>query len=272
MTQIAPYEVYALQYATRPTMASDKFYRHELYKEPDERFDTAYYFWLIRNPDRTIMVDCGYSAKAAASRSREIETDPVELMARLGVTPDDVDHVVLSHMHFDHIGNVGLFPNATFSMARAEYEFWTGPYGDRTCIGWAVRPDEVQAVVELEQTGRLDLVDSTTTELFPGISLTVVPGHTPGQIVTHVTTGNQEIILASDALHFYEEMRLDRPFQIFLDLVAMYESFDFLRELDARPSTTIVAGHDPEVMSMFAHAAEGCVDLTRQVRAQTEEQ
>jgi glyoxylase-like metal-dependent hydrolase (beta-lactamase superfamily II) len=263
LTQISPYDVYALQYAMRPTKASAKFYRYELYEEPDQDFDTAYYFWLARNADRTVLVDCGYSAKAAAVRDRQIDTDPVELLSRLGVTPEDVDHVVLSHMHFDHIGNIGLFPNATFSMARAELEFWTGPYGDRTCIEWQVQPDEVRAVVELEKAGRLHLVESTPTELFPGITLNVLPGHTPGQIVTHVVTEDQEIVLASDALHFYDSLRKDRPFQIFLDLVGMYESYDRLRKLDAQPSMTIIAGHDPEVMTMFAHAADGVADLTR---------
>lgn len=263
MTQNGPYDVYALQYASRPTVASAKFYRYELYDEPDRDFDTAYYFWMIRDADRTVLVDCGYSAEAAALRNRQIDTEPAELLSRLGVAPEDVDHVVLSHMHFDHIGNVGLFPNATFSIARAELEFWTGPYSDRTCIEWQVRSEEVQAVVALEKAGRLKLLDSTPTELFPGITLNVLPGHTPGQIVTHVRTGSQEIVLASDALHFYDSLRLDRPFQIFLDLVGMYRSYDHLRQLDAEASTTIVAGHDPEVMTMFEHAAENCVDLTR---------
>lgn len=266
MTQAKPYDVYALQYASRPTVASAKFYRYELYDEPDRDYDTAYYFWLIRNTEQTVLVDCGYSAEAAALRNRKIDTEPTELLSRLGVTPADVDHVVLSHMHFDHIGNVGLFPNATFSMARAELEFWTGPYSDRTCIEWQVRSEEVQAVVALHKAGRLQLVESSPTELFPGITLNVLPGHTPGQLVTHVVTGGREIVLASDALHFYDSLRLDRPFQIFLDLVGMYQSYDHLRKLDNQPSTTIVAGHDPEVMSMFEHAADHCADLTRPTR------
>lgn len=263
LTTNDPYEVYALRYSSRPTVASAKFYRYELYREPDRDFDTAYYFWLVRNSVRTVLVDCGYSQEAANTRDRRIDTDPVELLARLGVGPEDVDHVVLSHMHFDHIGNIGLFPRATFSIARAELDFWTGPYSERTCIGWQVERDEVRAVVELQQSGRLQLVESSPAELFPGITLNVMPGHTPGQIVTHVDAGSAEIVLASDALHFYDSLRHDRPFQIFLDLAGMYESYDRLRELDSKPETTIIAGHDPEVMSMFEHVAENIADLTR---------
>ncbi|WP_083452937.1 MBL fold metallo-hydrolase [Mycolicibacterium goodii] len=68
--------------------------------------------------------------QAAAARNRRVDTDPVVLHARLGVAPDDVDHVVLSHLHFGHIGNVGLFPNARFAIARPEFDFWTGCFAD----------------------------------------------------------------------------------------------------------------------------------------------
>src|SRR5881398_2008239 len=71
------YDVYALRYASRPTMASDKFYRYELYGEPDKPYRTDYFFWLVRNSDRTVLVDCGFSEKAAATRNRQVDTDPV---------------------------------------------------------------------------------------------------------------------------------------------------------------------------------------------------
>lgn len=261
-TRNASYEVYALRYASRDTMASEKYYRYELYAEPDKEYRTDYYFWLARNNERTVLVDCGYSEMSATARNRRVDTHPIDLLARLDVSPADVDHVVLSHMHFDHVGNVGLFPNATFSMARPEFEFWTGPYSDRPCIAWAVQPDEVRAVDELRREGRLYLMDQPTEELFPGIRLTTLPGHTPGQLITEVDAGPEQIVLASDAIHFYDEMRLDRPFQIFTELEGMYRTYERLRNLAARPSTTIIAGHDPEVMTMFDIVHENCADLT----------
>ncbi|MGJ0183920.1 N-acyl homoserine lactonase family protein [Corynebacterium glyciniphilum] len=257
------YEVYALHYASRSTMASQKFYRYELYGEPDKQYDTAYYFWLIRDDVRTVLVDCGFSTRSASTRNRAVETDPVELLGRMGVAPADVDHVVLSHMHFDHIGNIDLFPNATFTMARSEFEFWTGSFSDRPCIEWQVQQDEVDAVVELERAGRMNLVASDTTEIFPGIDVAVFPGHTPGQLVTSVASGEKTVVLASDAVHFYDELSEDRPFQIFLDLVAMYDSLERLREIEERPFTEVIPGHDPNVMSRYVHAAAGCADLLR---------
>lgn len=260
------YEVYALRYATRSnTTARETYYRYELYGEPDEQITTGYYFWLIRNRRRTVLVDCGYSEEKAAQRGRTFTTLPLELLSGLDVRPEDVDHVVLSHMHFDHVGNVGLFPNATFSVARAELDFWAGPYGSRPTLGWAIEPTELEEIQQLGNEGRLRLTDGRSDELFPGIRLSVLPGHTPGQLIVEVNTATDRVVLASDAVHYYDELERDRPFHIFTDLVGVYRSFDQLRDLAARPGTTLVAGHDPAVMHMFETVAPECVDLTRRV-------
>jgi len=88
-------------------------------------------------------------------------------------------------MHFDHVGNIGLFPNATLSMARAELDFWTGRYSDRPCIRWAVASSEVRAVADLARRGRLYLVDQPSEELFPGIRLTRLVGRACEAAIQH---------------------------------------------------------------------------------------
>jgi glyoxylase-like metal-dependent hydrolase (beta-lactamase superfamily II) len=82
----------------------------------------------------------------------------------------------------------------------------------------------------------------------PGIRLLTVGGHTPGQVI--VVVGDR-IVLASDALHFYEEAERDRPFSIVADLPGMYLAYDRLAELAARPGARLVAGHDPGVRERF---------------------
>jgi hypothetical protein len=63
-------------------------------------------------------------------------------------------------------------------------------------------------------------------------------------------------VLASDALHFYEEVERDRPFAILADLPAMYRAYDTLAQLATEPGTHLVAGHDPLVRSRFAPASQ----------------
>ena len=260
------YEVYALRYASREGEKAREFYGFYRYEEPNEPCPLDYFFWLARNEHRTILVDCGYSRDRAKEKGRYQQNRPnndaLETLSYLGVRPDDVDHVVLSHMHKDHVGNVNRFPNATFSMAREEFDFWTGPYGARELPATSVDFDEVGLVKDLLGEDRLHLVDGSET-LFPGIRVTRLGGHTPGQMMTQVTGTSGQVVLASDAVHFYEELEADRPFWFFCDLVATYRTYDILRDLNARPGTTVVPGHDPAVMRKFkAVHPDWVVDLT----------
>ncbi|MGX7729346.1 N-acyl homoserine lactonase family protein [Rhodococcus sp. 2H158] len=258
------YEVFALRYATLSWTHSKAYHCYGVYGEEDSSCDLDYYFWLVRNGNRTVLVDCGFDDERGGARNRLQQTSPLELLSRMGTRAEDVDHVVLSHMHYDHIGNIDLFPNATFSIARAELEYWTGPYSDRPTIAWPVESEEVRMVQQLAGEERLELVENSH-ELFPGLVLTKVPGHTPGQLVAEVNTDGGRLVLASDAVHFYDEMNLDRPFSTFHDLAAMYRSYEMFRDLDARPDTLVVPGHDPDVTRKFEVAADQCIDLTKPV-------
>jgi glyoxylase-like metal-dependent hydrolase (beta-lactamase superfamily II) len=254
-------EVYALRYATTQLQKGGRYHRYSSYGEPDATVTLDFFFWLIRDGQRTVLVDCGFHAERARPLGYRHERHPLDLLASMGVRAEEVDHVVLSHMHFDHIGNVDLFPNATFSVARAEFEFWTGPFSDRVHLNIAGDPVEIAAVTTLHEDGRLHLVEGPE-ELFPGIAVTPVRGHTAGQLITEVSTSTGTVVLASDAIHFYEEMELDRPFWLFCDLEGMYRGYQLLRELESRPHTSVVAGHDPAVMTRFAVVHGDCVDLT----------
>ena len=257
------YEVYALRYASRPTRAASEFFRYELYGEPDVPMRLDYFFWLVRDGSRTLLVDCGFDRERSAAKGRNQDSDPSELLARLDVRPADVDHVVITHLHYDHCGNVALFPNATVSLARSELDAWSGSLGQRALMRWLVEPTEVQAITRMQREGRVQLVESAT-EIVPGVSMTPVGGHTPGQSIVQVRTPSGPVVLASDAMHYYQEAELDRPFNLFTNLGDLYEGYDLLRGLQSQPGTTVVAGHDPLVTEQFTLVAPDCFDLTRQ--------
>jgi glyoxylase-like metal-dependent hydrolase (beta-lactamase superfamily II) len=265
------YEVHGLRYGSRPGNKATEFYGFHRYGELDEPCSMDYFVWLVRNNDRTVLVDCGYNRDRARENGRytknTLSNDVLDVLARMDVSAADVDHVVLSHMHRDHVGNASRFPNATFSMALEEFDFWTGPRSNRVIFSDTVEPEEVAAVEQLLHEERLLLVDQTA-ELLPGINAARLAGHTPGQMMTEVATATGSIVLASDAIHYWEEMERDRPFWFFVDLEGMYRSYDVLRELDSRPGTTVIPGHDPLVMSRFKHVGEDVVDLTVPVESE----
>jgi glyoxylase-like metal-dependent hydrolase (beta-lactamase superfamily II) len=254
------YEAYAIRYASRVGLRSEAFHGFHLYGEPEGPHATDYYFWLVRSSARVVLVDCGYSLARARRRGRylrnEPNLDPVVVLAEFGVEPESVDEVIVSHLHYDHVGNLDRFPNAHFTVARAELEFWDGAYGDRGPLPALIDADELEIVRRLCESGRVQLVDGPQ-EVLPGIVVLPVSGHTPGCLVTAVRTQGGAVVLASDAAHFYEEFGRDRPFWLFSDLCGMFDSYDLFRALDSMPGVVVVPGHDPEVMRRFDTSLDG---------------
>ena len=104
-----------------------------------------------------------------------------------------------------------------------------------------------------------------SSEIVPGVRSVRVGVHTPGLLMVEVAGRSGEVVIASDSVHFLEEMMLDRPFYAHTDLVGMYRAYEVLRMKASTPNTWIVSGHDPIEMERFERVNEHCVDLTRPV-------
>lgn len=254
----AGYEVTAVRYGTRSTTKSEVFLHFGSYGEPDEPIGMDYFFWVARSKARTILVDCGFNERSGARRGRTMLCAPGPALRRLGIAPDDISLLILTHAHYDHIGNIDEFPAAELIMSAREYEFWTGPLADRPLFATSSEASDIEALRRARAAGRLRLLPAPAAGAVPaaqdvadGLRVLEVGGHTPGELVVLVSDGDGEVVLASDALHYYDELRLDRPFQHVTDLPAMYAGFELLRGLAENGARTLVAGHDPEVMRRF---------------------
>jgi glyoxylase-like metal-dependent hydrolase (beta-lactamase superfamily II) len=248
-------EVLAVRYGHRVTTRAESYLNFYLYGEPDADLDIDYYFWVIRDRQGVFLVDTGFTREVGDRRGREHYATPAQALPQLGIAPEDVTAVVITHGHWDHIGNIGQFPRAQLVMTEAEYAFWTSPLAARTHFAAHSEPADIAALRRARADDRVTLFTGQHT-LAPGVELTEVGGHTPGQLIASVTTGDGgTAVLASDALHFYEEVERDRPFAILADLPAMYRAYDTLAQLASQPGTRLVAGHDPLVRGRFARYA-----------------
>lgn len=243
------YEVLAVRYGTRRTSASDVFLNYATYGEPDRPLGMDYFFWVLKSA-RTVVVDTGFSPAGGAARGRTTLMDMASALRAAGVSPDEVAQVILTHAHYDHIGGLPAFGSAEVIMTRSEYDFWTGPLAHRTLFAHGAEDDEIRYLQTLRRAGRLTLA-GRSRQVAPGVELTEVGGHTPGQAIVTVRTGQRRVVLASDAVHYYEELERDRPFSTVANLADMYAAFDQIREMEQDAGTSVVAGHDPAVTERF---------------------
>src|SRR3546814_17210137 len=123
------YEVYAIKYASVARRAADNFLVHDLH---DGQMDLDFYFWLIRGANRNILVDTGFSACSAAARNRSFLQTPEVALAQLGLSTKDIDSLILTHLHYDHAGNVDAYPTAQVHLQHSE-EHRAGKECGRTC-------------------------------------------------------------------------------------------------------------------------------------------
>lgn len=169
-----------------------------------------YCYCVLESADRLVVVDTGYRDSGsghALGAAAGVQTwmGPDEALATLGLSPADVTVGLLTHAHFDHMGNLDAFPNATFYLQRRELDAALAALDAPERLGWlkaALSPDDVHRAQQLAATGRLRLVDGRTDDALPQISL--VPAfdtHSPGsQAIVIFNASDGPWLLAGDVI------------------------------------------------------------------------
>jgi glyoxylase-like metal-dependent hydrolase (beta-lactamase superfamily II) len=220
-----------------------------------------WYVWCIRGANETVVVDTG--ADLALTRRRKkspLIENPAEVLARLGVEAATVEHVVLTHLHWDHAGGVQLFPQATFYVQEAEYRFWTeDPVAARPPFANLTDGKSLAYLAGLEGTGRLVLLRGDR-EIRSGIECLLAPGHTPGLQAVAVDTARGTAIVGSDSGHVFRNYQEDWPSAFSMDLAACLRSYEKLRARASAPEL-IFPGHDVLMYDNYPRVAEGVTQL-----------
>ncbi len=240
------YEVYAVQYARSMRPSSDYFLADDPHNGPRSIF---YYVWVIRNDERVIVVDTGFDAARARTRKREFLRCPTEGLRALGIQAEQVETVIITHLHYDHAGNLDKFPKAKFVLQDEEMRYATGRSMRFKLLRAPFELDDVLAMVRHNYAGRIHFVSGSEL-IAPGIMVHLVPGHTWGLQAVTVTTRRGRLCLASDAAHFFDNIRYESPFRVIVDVAATLEGHEEVQRLAGRPEL-MIPGHDPAVMELF---------------------
>ena len=239
------YEIYCVKYAERP----GKRPAHFLGGDPhDAPMPMDYYVWLVRNAERTVLVDTGFDASMAIN-GRVLLRKPVEGLAMIGVKGEDIKDAVITHLHNDHVGTFYDFPNARFHLQDKEMQYVTGRHMKHHIFRRPYELDHVAGMIRLVYQNRVVFHDGDG-EVAPGISVHHIGGHTMGLQSVRVHTARGWVVLASDASHYYEHFENDRCFPLVYHVGEMIEGFATLRRL-ADSMQHIVPGHDPLVFQRY---------------------
>lgn len=243
---MSAYEVYAIKYAHHARTAKENFIGGDPHDGP---MPMDYFVWLIRGEGREIVVDTGFNAAVAAKRGRRI-TLPVDQGLRLlGVDAAAVKDVAITHLHYDHVGNFDLFPQATFHLQDLEMQYATGRCMGVETLRHPYEVEDVAGMVRRVYAGRVRFHDGEGA-IAPGVTLHHVGGHTMGLQIVRVATRRGWVVLASDASHYYANMEQGRPYPIVYNVGDMVEGWRKAHAL-ADSAEHVVPGHDPLVMERY---------------------
>ena len=217
--------------------------------------DIDFMVWIAQCGDHVAVVDTGFDREAGHRRGRFLETRPADAVRELGVDPSDIRHVVLTHLHYDHAGNISDFPAAEVVVQRAELAYASGGAMRYPATNHFFEADDVVRVVRRVFDGTVRVPDGDV-QLAPGLELHLVGGHTRGLQVVRVHTARGWVVLASDAAHYYENLAERNPFPALVDTERALDAFDRISRLASSPDH-IVPGHDPQVFRRYPTAAPG---------------
>jgi glyoxylase-like metal-dependent hydrolase (beta-lactamase superfamily II) len=248
-----PYKIYTLYYGKRDATTADYF----LDDTSNMPIGMGYYLWVASNDEHTVVIDLGYHEDAGERRGRTLVRHPAELLDKIQVDPKTVQHAIVTHLHWDHVGGYALFPNARFYLQERELHFWTSSH----LAEWqsSLEEEELVAVVRLHFHGRVGLCDGWQ-EIVPGIAVHHVGGHTMGSQIVQVETARGSAVVASDAAKLYRNFVEEIPQSRSHSVTDQMNGYALIKRL-ASTENLIIPGHDPEVMHRLPLRADGIAVL-----------
>jgi glyoxylase-like metal-dependent hydrolase (beta-lactamase superfamily II) len=252
------YEIYALRYATIPGFPVAELVAGA---DPARKIDIAMMIWLVRGNGRNVLVDSGfYHERFFKDWDVKDFTKPSDTLSRVGLKPEDITDVIISHMHWDHVDGMDLFPNARIWIQKDELEYYAGQAWQSKTTHGGIDKDDVLTLVKLNTEGRVGLVQGDNQQVLPGVTCYTGGKHTYQSQYVGVATVAGTVVLASDNMYLYENLEKHAPIGATLDAASNLRAQDRMKQIAARPDL-IIPGHDPAVFTKFPNLAPGVAKI-----------
>jgi glyoxylase-like metal-dependent hydrolase (beta-lactamase superfamily II) len=212
----------------------------------------------VGGKQRIALVDCGFRDDYWLDRYDFSNWEsPTQVLAQVGITPEDVEVILVSHMHFDHVGNFEAFPNATLYVQQDEFTGWSNAVDiannmtseeQKAWIFSSFDPVDLAKAAQGIADGRIKFVHGDE-EILPGVAARLAKdSHTFGSQWFKIDTRNGPFVAAGDTVYWYSNIEgMWAPGYVqgnSFNLITLYQT---LQEELKGETSRIIPGHDPEI-------------------------
>jgi glyoxylase-like metal-dependent hydrolase (beta-lactamase superfamily II) len=176
--------------------------------------------WLVKEHGRTILIDTGAGnnkVRPYAQYFDHLQTPYLKHLQAAGVALEEVDHVLLTHLHVDHVGwNTRLengewiptFPNAQYIFSRREHEFFSNPanHTERNRTSFAVQEDSISPIID---AGQAEMMEAGENEVADGFTFHATPGHSVAHSSIVFRSAGEVALFTGDLMH--HPVQVQRP-------------------------------------------------------------
>ena len=231
------WDVYVLEFAST---LNDHWVNLVNGMDPAERMDLPFSFVLAQRGDKNVLVDTGFLKDEGSDYEIKFGipkwVSPLDMLAGLGVAPETITDIVITHAHFDHMGSIGEYPNATIHIQKIEllswYEAFALPrqFGHLTTL---IDPDNMRQALEASIEHRINLIDGDRDNILPGIHVRFGAGHTLGQQFVLIESGRGRLLISGDCLYTSRQLTGHKHDGVYVPLNNAFGSvWDQLKTLD----------------------------------------
>jgi len=247
------YEIYALKYSILQNPTAVSVWASNAPEKDSVRI--IFMFWLIKDKGgKNILVDAGCSndMQEAIEFGLYKSTRPDSLLTQIGLNAADITDIIITHPHWDHIDGINLFPKAHIWIQKEDYRYYVGEAWQKDGKHGGIAKRDIMQLVDLNIEGRVTLVDGDNQEIFPGIKVYTGSRHTYNSQYVQVQSGTDKVIIASDNIWIYYNLRKLAPPPSYgtFDAKGYVAAMERMKTL-ASKIDYVIPGHDAEVFTKF---------------------
>ena len=224
-----------------------------------KRVRAPFIAWYIEGLEKKVLIDTGPPSEERGQKLHAVlnpkvspEQETPRRLLQMGIKPEDIEVLVLTHLHWDHVGQVDKFRKARIFVTREEFIYAMGPIPPGK-VGYETLTPGVEPVF-MPAIPQFEYLPMEEVEILPGLKVFPTPGHTPGSISVEVMTAQGPYVIASDAIYGYDNLKGDPanklPFimiGIYMDYLAAWKSMETIYRRARFDPKRVIPGHDFQV-------------------------